>query len=185
MTPSALAKSVLVLIDCQNEYVDGVLALPGVGPALEEAAKVLQRARNAGTPVIHIQHQGKPGAPFDVEGRAGQLADPVAAADGEPVVGKTLPNSFAHTNLHELLTDTGRKELILVGFMSHMCVSSTARGALDLGYRTTVVSKAAATRDLPTPEGGVIDAKSLHTAAMAALSDRFAVIAPDAASLPE
>lgn len=186
LTPGALSNSTLVLIDCQNEYVDGMLALPGVAPALDEAGKVLARARAAGTPVIHIQHQGKPGGPFDVTGHVGQIADAVAPVDGEEIIGKDLPNAFAHTTLDDAVKATGRKELILVGFMTHMCLSSTARAALDLGYRTTVVANAAATRPLPAPDGkGVIDADSLHTAALAALSDRFAVIAPDAASLPE
>lgn len=64
--------------------------------------------------------------------------------------------------------------------MTHMCVSTTARAALDLGYRSTVVASACATRDLPDALGGVVDAKTVHRAALAALGDRFAIIAPDA-----
>lgn len=60
--------------------------------------------------------------------------------------------------------------------MTHMCVSSTARAALDLGYRVTVAGDAAATRDLPDPSGGVISADALHRAALAELGDRFAVV---------
>ena len=37
-TPHPLAESALLLIDLQAEYRDGVLALPGVGPATGEAA---------------------------------------------------------------------------------------------------------------------------------------------------
>ena len=66
-----------------------------------------------------------------------------------------------------------------------MCVSSSVRAALDLGYRATLVAGAAGTRDLPLPGGGVIDAKSLHNASLAALADRFAIIVPDADALPE
>lgn len=32
--PIELAKSVLVIIDAQNEYLDGKLPLPGIGPQL-------------------------------------------------------------------------------------------------------------------------------------------------------
>ena len=42
----------------------------------------------------------------------------------------------------------GVKKLVLAGFMTHMCVSSTARAALDLGFQTTVPADASATRDL-------------------------------------
>jgi nicotinamidase-related amidase len=54
-----------------------------------------------------------------------------------------------------------------------MCVSTTVRTALDLGFRSTVVADACATRDLPSP-GGVIPARTLHEVELAALGDRFA-----------
>ena len=60
-TPAALAVSTLVLIDCQNTYREGVMALSGVEAALDEAAAVLARARRLGVPVIHIQHDAGPG----------------------------------------------------------------------------------------------------------------------------
>ena len=61
--------------------------------------------------------------------------------------------------------------------MTHMCVSSTARAALDLGYETTVVADATATRALPSVDGSsVISAETLHETALAALADRFSAI---------
>ena len=77
----------------------------------------------------------------------------------------------------------GRKQLILAGFMTHMCVSSTARAALDLGYRVTVVAEACGTRDLPDGRGGVVPAATIHEVALVELSDRFAVIARNAAEV--
>ncbi len=63
-----------------------------------------------------------------------------------------------------------------MGFMTHMCVNSTARAAFNHGYRPTVVAGAAATRALPTSSGGVIPAKTLHDASLAGLRDLFAVV---------
>jgi nicotinamidase-related amidase len=99
---------------------------------------------------------------------------------GEAVVVKGLPNAFAGTDLDQRLRALGRAEVILAGFATHMCVDSTARAALDLGWRSTVVANACATRDLPDPLGGVIAAARLHHATLAALADRFAVVVPDA-----
>ncbi|MGI9412495.1 MAG: cysteine hydrolase family protein [Hyphomicrobiales bacterium] len=178
--PSRLDASTVVMIDCQNEYVDGKLPLVGIGPALDEGARLLEKARAAGTPIVHIVHEGKAGGVFDLDGHGGQIAAQVVPADGEPIVKKPLPNAFAHTELHDLLQEIGRKEIIFAGFQSHMCISSSARAALDLGYRATVVANAVATRDLPRPGGGVIGAVDLHNASLAALADRFAIIAPDA-----
>ena len=178
LEPTALSDAALVIIDAQNEYIDGKLPLTGVGPALETIAQLLRRARDVGASVVHIAHQGKPGGAFDPEGPGGAIAGPAAPAEGETVIGKALPNAFAGTELHETLQGLSVTQLILAGFMTHMCVSSTARAALDLGYGTTVVADAVATRDLPNPSGGIVTADVLNSAALAALADRFAVIAP-------
>lgn len=174
--PSRLADAVLVMIDCQNEYVDGMLPLVGIGPALGEAAALLGKARAAGAPVIHIVHHGRAGGPFDLDGHGGAIAAAVAARDGETVIAKPLPNAFARTGLDAAVKASGLQEIIFAGFQTHMCVSSTVRAALDLGYRSTVVSRAVATRDLPRPGGGVIAARDLHEATLAALADRFAIV---------
>ena len=46
LRPAALATSTLLIIDAQNEYLDGKLALPGVTPALAACAAAGQGARS-------------------------------------------------------------------------------------------------------------------------------------------
>lgn len=102
----------------------------------------------------------------------------------ERVVTKGLPNSFAGTDLDAVLKELGRKELIIAGFQTHMCVSATARNAIDHGYRGVVVNAACADRDLPDPTGsGTIPAAEMHRITMAALNDRFALVIPNAAAI--
>lgn len=181
LTPSPLDKSALVLIDIQREYSEGGLKLPGVEEAAGVAAELLALARTNGVPVFHIVHHGRPGgALFDPQGPMAEPMAAVAPRDGEAVLAKGLPNAFAKTDLDMLLKKTGRSELIVAGFMTHLCVSATVRAALDLGYRTTLVAGAAATRDLPDPLGGVQPADRVHRATLAALADRFAIVVKDA-----
>jgi nicotinamidase-related amidase len=177
MRPAPLAQSTLVIIDAQNEYLDGKLALPGIAPALEALVRLLVKARAAGAPVVHVRHNGRAGGLFDLDARGGAIIDAVQPAGSESVVVKPLPNAFAQTDLDATLKKIGRSQLVIAGFMTHMCVSSTARAALDLGYKATVAADAAATRDLPDPMGGVIGADALHRAALAELADRFAIVA--------
>lgn len=182
--PSPLDKSALVIIDAQLEYVTGKLPLYGVDSAVVEAAKLLKLARERGVPVFHVVHHGPAGAPlFDETTAQGAIVPLLTPAAGEVVVRKTLPNSFAGTDLDALVKSTGRSELILAGFMTHMCVSATARAALDLKYRTTVVANATATRDLPDPLGGTIPASVVHRVALTELADRFAIVVKDTAAL--
>lgn len=181
--PARLADAVLVMIDCQMEYVTGGLVLPGIEDAITEGARVLAKARESGTAVVHVAHRGQAGGLFDPDGAGGQIATAVAPADGEAVVFKEMPNAFAGTDLTAVLEKTGRKELIVAGFMTHMCISSSVRAAAEKGYACTVVDGATATRDLPDGRGGVVPAADLHRAALAALSDRFAAIAGGADDL--
>jgi nicotinamidase-related amidase len=178
-TPATVGQSALVLIDCQNTYREGVMQLDGVEPALVECHVLLQRFRDAGRPVIHIQHNAGEGSPYDVTAPIGAIADVVAPVAGEPVVVKAYPSSFEKTNLDELLKGYGVTDLTLAGFMTHVCVNSTARAAFNHGYKPTVVASGTATRSLPNPTGGIVEARDLHNASLAALHDIFAVVVPD------
>lgn len=182
--PAPLSKSALVLIDCQNTYREGVMQLEGVEPALKECAELLRRARNEGASVIHIRHDAGPGTPYDVSAPIGAIADVVAPADGETVITKKFPNSFEQTDLDAELKKRGIDQLVLAGFMTHVCVNSTARAAFELGYQATVVGNATATRALANPLGGVLEADAVHNAALTALTDIFAIVVPSPNNIP-
>jgi nicotinamidase-related amidase len=177
LAPAKVGEAAIVLIDLQNEYLSGPIALPDARPAVASAQRLLDLARRAQAPIFHIAHRGRAGGLFDRDADRGQIVSELTPVAGEAIVEKSLPNSFAGTNLHELLNGTGRKNLILAGFMTHMCVSSTARAAADLGYRVTIDASACATRDLPGIGGKVVTAQILHEVALAELADRFAIIA--------
>jgi nicotinamidase-related amidase len=181
LNPPDLADSNLVLIDYQNEYRAGPLALPEVDAAIAAGARLLTQARRSGANIFHVAHKGKPGGLFDRGAERGAIVASVAPGNGEPVIEKPLPNAFAGTDLQTLLAATGRKNLILAGLMTHMCISSTARAALDLGYRVTIDAAGCATRDLPDGKGGAIAARLIHEVALVELSDRFAIIVRDGA----
>ncbi|MEN4399767.1 cysteine hydrolase family protein [Mycolicibacterium senegalense] len=183
--PARLADSTLVLIDCQNTYTQGIMELEGVQAALEQTAELLDRARSAGIPVIHIQHSDGPGSPYDIEGESGAIVASVAPREGEPVVVKQFPNSFVQTDLDDRLKGLGASNLVLAGFMTHMCVNSTARGAFNLGYAPTVVAAATATRTLAGPDSTPVPAAVMQSASLAAMSDLFAVVVPDAQAVPD
>ncbi|SFO69110.1 Nicotinamidase-related amidase [Bradyrhizobium sp. Ghvi] len=176
LTPPRLADAALVLIDIQNEYLAGPLALPDARPAIARAAGLLAKARAANAPIIHIAHRGKAGSLFDRSAERGAIVAELTPHPDELVIEKELPNSFAGTDLKARLDAAGRKDLVLAGFMTHMCVSSTARAALDLGFRATIDADSCATRDLPDGRGGTLDARAIHEVALAELSDRFAII---------
>ena len=174
VAPARLGVAPLVLIDCQNDYLAGPLALVGVGAAVEAAARLLDAARTHGSRVIHVVQRGTAGGLFDLGGFGGAIIDRLAPRGGESVVIKARPNGFSDTTLRAELGEAV-DEMIVAGFMTHNCVSSTARAALDFGILPTVVADATATRDLPI-SGGIIAAADLQKAELAALADRHAVV---------
>ena len=185
LSPAPLAESTLVLIDCQNTYTYGVMELEGVQAALDEAEALLDRARSAGIPIIHVQHSDGPGSLYDVEGESGAIVARVAPREGEAVVVKQYPNSFVQTDFDEKLKAVGAGNLVIAGFMTHMCVNSTARGAFNAGYGPTVVAAATATRSLPGPDGESVSAAAMQSASLAGMADLFAVVVPGGAGIPD
>jgi nicotinamidase-related amidase len=171
-----LSRATLVLIDYQNEYLQGPLALPGARDAVRNGLALLQRARAAQAKIVHVAHKGERGGIFDREAARGQIIDSLAPQGAETVIEKPRPNAFSGTNLADLIEPPG--PIVVIGFMTHMCVSASVRAALDLGYSISVGADACATRALPLPGGGTVSAETLHGAELAALADRYAGVFP-------
>ncbi len=180
---SSLAESTLVMIDLQNTYTRGVMELENVQPAIDQAAELLDRARSAGIPIVHVMHDGGEGSPYDIRAEIGQIVDRVSPRDGEAVIVKTFPNSFTGTDLNDRLASGSN--LILAGFMTHMCINSTARGAFSLGHNPAVVAAATATRALPGIGGPPVSAAALQAASLAAVADLFGVVVANPADIPD
>ncbi len=171
------AKTAVVLIDYQNEYRSGPLALPDE-PAASNAARQLRAwAERAGIAVIHVLHRAPATAPIFAPDSIGAAPiDGLAPAEGEAVIYKHLPSAFPGTGLADVLQAQGIETLLIAGYMTHNCVDSTAREAFHRGYRVGMVSDACASRDLPGPDGSTIPAALVNAAVLAGLGDRIAEI---------
>ncbi|MCL6291110.1 cysteine hydrolase family protein [Streptomyces sp. 43Y-GA-1] len=180
--PATLTGSTLILIDLQNTYTRGVMELDGWQASLDAAAQLLERAREAGTKVVHVINDGGEGTPYDIRAEIGRIHPAVAPADGETVVVKQVPNAFHGTDLGEHVPEG--QDVIIAGWMTHMCVAFTAQGAFLRGNRPTVVADACATRSLPlngNPNG--IPARQLHESALATVQDLYGVVVSTQKSL--
>jgi nicotinamidase-related amidase len=179
------SRAALVIIDAQREYSDGRLKLEGMDAAVAEIVRLRAWAHAHAVPVIHIRQEGPATAPIFAAGKPGsQIVAPLTPTAGETVVKKTYPNAFNHTELDATLKHLGRTQLVLTGFMAHMCLDSTTRAAFDLDYTPYVVASATAERPLPDPLGSAaVSAAELRRITMTALNDRFARILPDAGAV--
>jgi len=133
--------SALLVIDLQKGVLPGCVDVPGV---LERTAALVDRARAAGTPVIWVQHEAdgmEEGTPaFD-------LADELVPAGGEPRILKHYRDSFADTDLDEVLEGLDVGRLVIAGAQTDYCIRTTAQSAAVRGFDVTLVSDAHTTTD--------------------------------------
>jgi nicotinamidase-related amidase len=140
----------LLVIDVQNGmFVEDDPVHQGA-ELLETIGDLLAKARAAQAPVIYIQHNGGPGHPLEPGGAGWPIHPAIAPAAGEPVVGKSTPDSFHETTLQRELEERGIVKLVVAGIQTELCVDTTCRRAASLGYQTTLVCDAHSTWDSRT-----------------------------------
>ena len=183
MSELNLAGAGLLLIDVQREYFaeDGPLRIPDGPLVLARLRQLVEAAREAHVPIIHVRHEEAPGAPvFDPDGPRVETMPDVAPQGLEPVVVKHTPGSFTRTELADVLTQFGVRRLIIGGFMTHMCCDSTARQASERGLEVVFLTDGTATRDLALA-GRVVPHRDVQAATLAAQADGFSTLADVAA----
>lgn len=170
------ANTALIVIDVQKGFDDPRWGRRNNPDAEKNIGRLLSRWRELGRPVIHVQHLSRePNSPL----RPGPGAEfqPVAQpTEGEPVVTKHVNSAFIGTRLHKMLQERSIDTVVLVGLTTDHCVSTTARMAGNLGYRTFVVHDATATFDRTGPDGRRFTAHDLHAAHLASLHGEFATV---------
>lgn len=167
-------KQALIIIDVQNDYFsEGKMELYQPQLALEKILKVREYFRNQQLPVYYIQHiNSNPGATFFQPDSHGielhhQLL-PIADTN-EFIIHKSYPNSFLQTTLHEHLQQQNIEQLVICGMMTHMCVDSTTRQAVEFGYQPIVIADACATMNLEF-NSNIISATNVQNSFLAALN---------------
>jgi nicotinamidase-related amidase len=170
------ARTALIPIDMQQGFeLDPARSN---NPSLEtNGLQLLSAWRGAGLPLIHVRHDSiKPGSPF-APGQPGNALRPGFEPQGaEPLVTKSVNAAFIGTDLDLRLRRLGVEQVVLFGLVTDMCVSTTARVAANLGYRTVVVGDACATFALPDADGRLIAAEQIHRAHLATLRAEFAQV---------
>lgn len=115
---ASTSDSTLVIIDAQNEYVDGKLAVVDIETSRKVIASVLEKYRAANAPIVHVVHRTPEGAPLFTPGtKLAEELEELTPKESETTISKEHPGSFAGTNLQEVLEATGRSKVVLTGYM--------------------------------------------------------------------
>jgi nicotinamidase-related amidase len=174
-----LERAGILMIDVQREYFaeGGPLRIPEGPVVLAKLRQLVEAAREAHIPVIHVRHEEAPGAPvFAPDGPLVETMPDVEPRGLEPVVVKHAPGSFTNTELADSLAQFGVRRLVIAGFMTHMCCDTTARQASERGFDVIFLTDGTATRDL-TVGDRVVPHCDVQAATLAAQADGFSRLA--------
>lgn len=132
----------LLVVDVQVGVVETCVNVKSV---ISNITSLIERAREAGAPVIWVQHED-PGLVRDSPGwaMAPGLPEP---ADGEVRIYKKHRDSFTVPELEASLHAHGIRHLVITGSQSDFCVRTTAQSAAVRGYTITVPRDAHTTED--------------------------------------
>lgn len=143
----------LVIIDVQNGILRpaknerAAAVRQALDATVARIAALLARARAAGVPVVHVQHDGSPAHRLAVGTDGWQIRPEVAPAPGEPLINKTACDAFFDTALEPTLRARHVDHLIVAGCMTQYCIDTTVRRAVSLGFDVTLAGDGHATDD--------------------------------------
>ena len=141
----------LLVIDVQESFRQRSLWQAVSDPGIAgQVGRLVAAARERGDLVVWVLHsEPGTGTVFDPASGHVRLMDGLEPQDGEPVITKTSRNAFTTTNLQQLLTTRGIRNLTVCGIQTEQCCETTTRLAADLGFEVTFAIDATATFPIP------------------------------------
>ncbi|OFA05150.1 cysteine hydrolase family protein [Duganella sp. HH101] len=161
---TATPRRALIVIDVQNEYFTGKMKIeyPPVETSLPNIGRAMDAAREAGIPVVVVQHDAPEASPIFALGSDGWKVHPVVAQRvHDHFINKGMASVFAGTDLADWLKERGVDTLTIAGYMTHNCNASTIFEAKHRGLQVEVLEDA--TGALPYENAaGKVSAEEIH-----------------------
>ncbi len=173
-----MANRALVVVDVQNEYVTGTMPItfPNVTESLANVGRAMDASAAHQLPIAVIQHRGSASSPiFAADSDGYQLCDVVATRPFDLRLDKEYPSSFTGTVLEDWLRENDVDTIVVVGFMTQLCVESTIRDAVHRGFDAELLADAAGTLDLAN-QSGRRSACDIHETVCVVLQSEFAAV---------
>lgn len=171
-------RTALILVDVQQGFKDPAWGARNNPDAERQMARLLRSWRGDGRPIFFIRHDStEPQSPLRPDQPGNAIQDIVKPEAGEPVIGKQVNSAFIGTDLEDQLRAAGVRDVVICGLTTNHCVSTTARMAANLGFRTIVAEDATAAFEQVDHNGQHHPAQQVHDMALANLHKEFATIA--------
>jgi nicotinamidase-related amidase len=176
----------LLVVDAQNEFsAAGLRPVPNHPDALAAIQAHVQAARAEGRPIAWVRHHNRPDeSPAFVPGSWGAELSPgmgpAVEFGPERLFEKDVFGAFTGTGLEAWLRALEVHAVLIVGFYTHMCVSTSVREALVRGFGVVVDPAATGARDLDHPALGRQSADEVRRSALLHLHNMGAEVIGEA-----
>ncbi|TIT83463.1 MAG: cysteine hydrolase [Mesorhizobium sp.] len=176
--PATQPRRALVVVDVQNDYNGGNLAIqhPPFADSVANVARAMDAAAAAGIKVVVIKQMAPETSPIFAKGSHGaELHPEIARRARDHYVEKTLPSAFTGTNLEDWLRANGIDTIAVVGYMTHNCDLSTIIHAVHMGFAVEFLSDASGSVPYAN-SAGYASAEDIHRVVSVVLQSRFAAV---------
>lgn len=178
MSLAPAPRRALLVIDVQNEYFTGNMPIsyPSVDISLPNITSAMNAARDAGIPVIVVQHDAPSDSPVFAKGSDNwQLHPAVASFTADHRINKSMSSAFAGTDLAAWLAQHAIDTLSIVGYMTHNCNAAAIFHASHHGLQVETLSDA--TGSLPYANAaGQASAEEIHRVFSTVFHSNFAPV---------
>lgn len=130
-------QSVLVVVDFQERIASAIFEKIRK-KTLKNIFILLRAAETLDMPVIPIEHY--------VKGLGPTVSELAARIQNYPMIEKIVFSAFKEKDFFDALMESGRKNIILAGIETHVCVYQTTRDLIASGFTVTVPEDAVASR---------------------------------------
>lgn len=172
----------LIVIDVQNEFSkDGLRPVPDHAAILSIIHQHVEDARENGYPIAWIRHHNLPSeSPAFIPGSWGAEFSPgfgpKLSASKEVEFQKNVYGAFTGTKVGDWLSQLDVTEILVAGFYTHGCVSTTCREAIMAGLEVVLDPDATGACDMEHARLGRMKAEEVRRSALLQLANMGARI---------
>jgi len=170
------SSSALLVIDMQEYFLSpsSEAFIPSARAILERLNRCIEAFRRSERPVVFTRHIDQEGEDtvmtrwWDGKISAGDPLSRVYSGfdvSGAIVIEKSQYDAFAGSRLEELLRESGCRQVVITGVLTHLCCETTARGAFMRNFEVFFPVDGTATYN-----------EDFHRATLLNLSHGFAVL---------
>lgn len=136
MNTLSAENSLVMVVDIQERLVASL----DKDIVVSKAVKIVNAAKSLGIPVMVTEQY-----PKGLGSTVPQLKE--ALAPNTEIIEKTAFNALLEEGFAEKIESYGKKQIVIFGIETHICVHQTAAALLEAGYEVYVIKDACASRN--------------------------------------